>query len=83
MSYQREIICLNCGGKFYVDREDYETRSKIGLCDKCVCELDDSQCDYSEELKVCLGKLKEKFVQTVQMIKDYADERCSKNKEEE
>ena len=35
MGITKAIICIGCGKRFLVDRDEYEERKEEGLCDKC------------------------------------------------
>ena len=51
MEIKKAIICICCGQKFLVDRDEYEGRKEECLCDKCKCVLDKAeQINEADEL---------------------------------
>jgi hypothetical protein len=41
MGITKAIICIGCGKRFLVDRDEYEKRCEESLCDKCRDAIDE------------------------------------------
>ena len=83
MDDKKTIVCINCGKRFSVDRDDYEKRKREALCNECSASMNESNSEETDMIRE-FGQAVGRFSRSVaNAFRDLIDEKQSEKQKGE